>query len=704
MHEVEQLEEKLSRLACNLWWTWHPEAIDVWRSIDSQLWRESRHSPVTFIRNLGRDRLKSLCKDSSLMIRLHRVFADLDRYMTSSSSWGATNASPLRARPVVYFCAEFGIHESLPLYSGGLGALAGDHLKSASDLGISMMGVSLFYREGYFHQRISEKGDQMEDFEILDPKDLPLNRVTDKAGNPLTLDLNMEGKKVQIGAWTAHIGRVPLYFLDMESAFREMGIQDLGLRLYGGDEAVRLSQEMILGIGGMRLLCHLGIRPGVIHLNEGHSAFAPVEYARHLMEEHGLPFQTALKQAGARTVFTTHTPVPAGHDRFNSDLIGKMTWKYRESLGLSHEQFMDLGRVHTGDRNEPFCMTTLALKTASKSNAVSSIHGQVSRLMWSGLWPNRSTNQIPIGHITNGINVLGWLAPSMRQLFHRYFPPNWEQKIGEKGIWEHIDTIPDEEIWNTILLLKTQLIEYLPRPPQRAHPKEVKFDPRALTIGFARRFAGYKRANLLMEDSERLLKIISDPERPVQIIFSGKAHPRDDIGKALIKRVYQFVTAPRVAGRAVFIEDYDMNVCRHMVQGCDVWLNTPRQGYEASGTSGMKVALNGGLNLSILDGWWPEGYDGTNGFAVRGSRQENNDIRDSRDREDFFKVLEEEIIPLYYDQDETGIPRGWIRRMKEAMRTLGWRFSSDRMVMDYTTNCYIPAGGISTCQMNILFV
>ncbi|MBN2372899.1 alpha-glucan family phosphorylase, partial [bacterium] len=542
MNEAKQLEQRLLKLAGNLWWTWHPEAIEVWRSIDSQLWRECGHSPVAFIRKLGPDRLKRLTKDPSLLIRLHRISADLDRYMESSSTWGAINASPLRARPVVYFCAEFGIHESLPLYSGGLGVLAGDHLKSASDLGISMAGVSLFYREGYFRQKISETGDQKEDFESINPEDLPLNRVTDNEGNPLTIDLDIEGKMVKTGAWTAYIGRVPIYFIDMESAFREIGIQELGLRLYGGDEAVRLTQEMILGIGGMRLMLHLGIRPGVIHLNEGHCAFAVLEYARHLMEEHGLPFQTAMNQAGARTVFTTHTPVPAGHDRFSSDLIGKKAWRFRESLGISHDQFMDLGRVHPGDRNEPFCMTTLALKTASKSNAVSSIHGQVSRQMWSGLWPNRSPSQIPIGHITNGINVLGWLAPSMKQLFHQYFPPNWERRIGEKEIWNHIDTIPDEELWNTVLLLKIQLKEYMAKSGKNIHPAGLNPDPRALTICFARRFAAYKRAGLLLDEPERLIKILSDPERPVQIIFSGKAHPRDNIGKAIIKRVYQFVT------------------------------------------------------------------------------------------------------------------------------------------------------------------
>jgi starch phosphorylase len=704
LDDVEKLEEKMLKLSQNLWWTWHPEAIDVWRSIDHDLWRECRHSPIAFMKRLGKDNLKKICKTPRLLIKLHRVLSDLNRYMEPPSTWGCIKAGPLKARPVIYFCAEFGIHESLPLYSGGLGVLAGDHLKSASDLGIPTIGVSLFYRGGYFRQGISETGDQIADFELLNPEDLPLTRVKAKDGRPLTIEIPIREKTVQIGAWTAHLGRVPIYFLDMETAFRKMGIQELGLRLYGGDESVRLSQEIVLGIGGMRLILNLGINPGVIHLNEGHCAFAILEYARHLMEEHSISFRNAKKQAGSHTVFTTHTPVAAGHDRFSSDLIGQTTWQFRKSLGLSHEGFMDLGRVHQGDKNEPFCMTVLALRTAGKSNAVSSIHGKVSRLMWANLWPDRSFQHIPIGHITNGINVLGWLIPSMKRLFHRYFPPDWENRIGEEGIWHHIHTIPDEELWNTLLSLKTKLIEFLPRRPHRAHPKDTALDPHALTIGFARRFTGYKRANLLLEDPDRLWRILSNPERPVQIIFSGKAHPKDNIGKDHIKQVYKLVMNPRVPGKAVFIEDYDINVCRHMVQGVDLWLNTPSQGHEASGTSGMKVALNGGLNLSILDGWWPEGYNGSNGFAILGSKHENYEIRDARDREAIFNALEEEIIPLYYQQDEQGIPRKWVHQIKQAMCTLGWRFSSDRMVMDYVNHCYMQTAGISTCQMNIPFV
>ncbi len=704
MNETDQLEQNMLKLALNLWWTWHPEAIDVWRRIDSKLWRESRHSPITFIKCLGKDRIKQLAMDPSLRIRMHRILSDLDRYMRTNSTWGGMQVGQLRARPVAYFSAEFGIHESLPLYSGGLGVLAGDHLKSASDLGVPMVGVSLFYREGYFNQKISESGEQITTFEQLNPEDLPLQRVKDSDGNPLTVIIPIQGDTVQIGAWTADLGKVPIYFLDMEAAFRKIGIQELGLRLYGGDEKVRITQELILGVGGMGLLLRMGINPGVIHLNEGHCAFAVLEYTRHLMEEHGIDFDTALWQTGSRTVFTTHTPVPAGHDRFSSDLVGKMTWRYMESLGLSHDRFMDLGRVHPGDRNESFCMTVLALKTASRSNAVSSIHGQVSRQMWAGLWPGRSFHEIPVGHITNGINVLGWLRPSMKRLFHRYFPPDWETRIGEEEIWRHIYSIPDEELWHTILLLKTRLIEFISRLPYRSHPIKPALAPDILTIGFARRFAEYKRATLLLDEPERLWKLISDPQHPIQIIFSGKAHPRDDIGREHVRRVYMFATNPRSDGRVVFIENYNINVCRHLIQGVDLWLNTPRQGYEASGTSGMKVALNGGLNLSILDGWWAEGYDGTNGFGVRGSRNINSQIRDKYDREHIFKALEEEVIPLYYKKDEEDIPRGWICRIKQAMCTLGWRFSSDRMVMDYVLKCYKQAAGISTCEMNFPFI
>jgi len=706
MEEEQRLEQRLLALARNLWWTWHPEIIQVWRRIDPKLWRESRHSPIAFMRGLDRERLKELSQDPALRIQIHRVFSDLNRYLASKEeTWGSLQAGPLRARPVAYFCAEFGLHESLPLYSGGLGVLAGDHLKSASDLGIPMVGVTLFYREGYFRQRLAtSSGKQIADYERVDPEDLPMTRVVDHDGRPLTIELPIQGEIVQVGAWTAELGRVVLYFLDMESAFRDMGFQELGLRLYGGDEAVRFAQEMILGIGGMRLLHRLAITPGVIHLNEGHSAFATLELARQLMEEDGLTFAAAREQARSRTVFTTHTPVAAGHDRFSSALTGHMASAYLRTLGIAHEELMDLGRMEPGKGDEPFCMTILALRMAGKANGVSSIHGQISRQMWQGLAPDRCCRQLTIGHITNGINCLGWLAPSMKQLFNRYFPPRWEQEISEKSMWQHIGSIPDEELWNTVLLLKARLLNFLPRVPHRAHPGEVSLDPQVLTIGFARRFAAYKRATLLLAEPERLIRLLSDARRPVQIIFSGKAHPRDEAGKRMIEEVYAFVTDRRVAGRAAFIEDYDINVCRHLVQGVDLWLNTPRLGNEASGTSGMKVALNGGLNLSILDGWWPEAYDGTNGFAIRGSRHADPAIQDQRDRIALFSALESEIVPMYYDQDENGVPRRWTGRMRQAMCSLGWRFSSDRMLKDYATHCYQPAAGISSCEMKFPFI
>jgi glycogen phosphorylase len=702
------LEERLLALARNLWWTWNPEAVEVWRGLDPELWRECRHSPIVFMRRLGRERLARVSEDPGFRIRVHRVSSELNRYLKRTNTWGSSNAGPLRARPVVYFSAEVGIHESLPLYSGGLGVLAGDHLKSASDLGIPMIGMTLFYRQGYFRQRIGEDGEQFADYEEIDPQDLPLVRVTDRDGRPLTVEVPIQGTPVKVGAWTARLGLVPLYFLDMEEAFRSTGFQELGLRLYGGGEAVRLSQEIVLGIGGMRLLLALGIRPGVLHLNEGHCAFAPLEYARHLQAEHGIDFASAWRQAGSRTVFTTHTPVAAGHDRFSGELMEQLLRSYRQELGIGQEEFLAMGRIDPANRQESFCMTTLALKAASRSNAVSSIHGKVSREMWRDLTSAGPRQQIPIGHITNGINVLGWLSPVMKELFHRYFPPNWQQHIGKEDVWLHIHSIPDEELWYTVLLMKTRMVCFLPREPQRACPREARLNPRALTIGFARRFAGYKRATLLLADPERLQRLVTNPEQPVQIIFAGKAHPRDESGRAMVMDVHRAVTDPRYEGRLVFIEDYDMNVCRHLVQGVDLWLNTPSQGQEACGTSGMKVALNGGLNLSILDGWWPEGYDGENGFAIRGSRNKDPEIRDALDREAVFRTLEEEVAPLYYRQEKTGesngVPHGWVRMLKQAMCTLGWRFSADRMVKDYTLRCYQPVAGISTAEMNVPFV
>ncbi|MDA8165163.1 MAG: alpha-glucan family phosphorylase [Desulfobacteraceae bacterium] len=702
------MEERLAALARNLWWTWHPEAVEVWRGIDPELWRQCRHSPVTFMRRLGRERLARLGDDPAFRIKLHRVTSDLQRYLHRATTWGSSNAGPLRARPVVYFCAELGIHESMPLYSGGLGVLAGDLLKSASDLGIPMIGISLFYREGYFRQRLSETGGQIADYETIDPGDLPLVQVNDPAGKPLVIELPIQGERVKVGAWTADLGLVPVYFLDMAEAFREMGIQELGLRLYGGGEAVRLTQEIILGIGGMRLLLSLGIQPGAIHLNEGHCALAPLEYARHLMAEHGLSFEAARRQAAGRTVFTTHTPVAAGHDRFAPELVEHLLGSYRQELGIGPEELLALGRIDPQNRMESFCMTVLALKMASRANAVSSIHGKVSRDMWRGLTPERPCQEVPIGHITNGIHVLGWLAPLMQELFHRYFPPDWQQRIGREEVWLHIQSIPDEELWNTVLLMKTRFLRFLPREPHRAWPQNARLNPRALTIGFARRFAAYKRADLLLADPARLKKLLTDPARPVQMIFSGKAHPRDEEGGEMLGRVYRFATDPELRDRVVFIEDYDINVGRHLVQGVDLWLNTPVQGMEACGTSGMKVALNGGLNLSILDGWWPEGFDSTNGFAVSGSRHPDPAVRDGRDREAIFRALEEEVVPLYYRQEggeePNGVPHGWVAMLKRAMCTLGWRFSADRMVKDYTIHCYRPGAGISTAEMSTPFV
>jgi glycogen phosphorylase len=707
MNGAELLEEQLLALARNLWWTWHQEAVEVWRGLDPELWRQCRHSPIAFLRHLGSERLARLNEDPAFRIKLHRAHSELNRYLARTDTWGSSNAGPLRARPVVYFCAEVGIHESLPLYSGGLGVLAGDHLKSASDLGIPMIGVTLFYRQGYFRQRIAEDGTQLADYEQIDPRDLPLVRVTAPDGRPLTVKLPIQGDVVEVGAWTAQLGRVTIYFLDMEEAFRRTGFQELGLRLYGGGESVRLSQEIILGVGGMRLLLALGVRPGVIHLNEGHCAFAPLEYARHLMVRHALDFPRAWRQAGSRTVFTTHTPVAAGHDRFSGELIERLLGHYRRELGLSAAELLALGRIKADDPAEPFCMTVLALKAASRNNAVSSIHGKVSREMWRGLAPGRPRQQVPIGHITNGINVLGWLSPVMKELFHRYFPPDWQQRIGHEEVWRHIHAIPDEELWNTVLLMKTAMLCFLPREPQHACPRKSSFSPRALTVGFARRFAGYKRASLLFAEPDRLQRLLTDAARPVQIIFSGKAHPLDEAGRSLVREVYQFVSDHRFAGRLVFIEDYDINVGRHLVQGVDLWLNTPAQGQEACGTSGMKVALNGGLNLSILDGWWPEGYDGTNGFAIPGSRNANHAIRDAQDREAIFRALEEEVVPLYYRQElggePNGVPHGWVSMLKQAMCTLGWRFSADRMVKDYTVHCYKQVAGISTAEMNIPF-
>ena len=699
------IASELRALAANLWWTWNPNTIAVFREIDPALWREVNHSPAAFLAQIPSDQLEARAEELALKARINYAFHRLQEYLERRQSWGDVYSGPLRANPVAYFCAEFGLHESLPIYSGGLGILAGDHLKSASDLGIPIVGVGLFYAQGYFTQRLDATGWQNESYFEAEIDHLPIQRVQDPKGEPVHVQVETRSGAIRVGLWRASVGRATLVLLDSDVEGNSPADRELTGRLYGGDADLRIRQELILGVGGVRALTALGIGPGALHLNEGHCAFAPLETAREFMESDAVSFADALRRVTMRTVFTTHTPVEAGHDRFDGGLVEHVLGPLRERLGLSPEEFLALGRAHPENRQEPFCMTVLGLRAARYANGVSAHHGQVARRMWQGLWPGRSEFDVPIRHVTNGVHVASWLAPPVRQLYDRYLGPEWERHMGSPETWRPIDAIEDGELWEAHQITKARLVSYVQRQvclheSQRGGDGTVcdlttqRLDPAALTLGFARRFATYKRADLILMDDARLERLVSNAERPVQIIFAGKAHPRDDPGKRLIQRIFGMARDPRFLGRVVFIEDYDINVARHLIQGVDLWLNTPRRPQEASGTSGMKALFNGVLNLSILDGWWAEAYDGSNGFAIgSGGEHSSAEEQGRRDAEDLYAVLEDSVVPLYYERDARGVPRGWVARAKNAIRSLAWRFSANRMAMEYARHCYLPLVG-----------
>ncbi len=714
MAQQKTIHEKLTELAGNLWWSWQPEVTAIFREIDPKRWTELSHNPVLLLREYPPEKLESRAREVVLHSRINGAYRRWQEYMESTDTWGDVHAGVLGHRPAAYFSAEFGLHESLRIYSGGLGVLAGDHLKSGSDLGIPLVAVGLFYDEGYFSQYIDEHGWQREDYTDAEPGDLPLTVALGTDGKPILISSDTRRRKLHARVWRIDVGRIPLFLLDTNISQNSDDDRKLTARLYGGDQRTRIRQELMLGIGGVRALTAMGIAPRVVHMNEGHSAFAPLEIIRMRMRNDGMSFDDALRETAACGVFTTHTPVPAGHDRFDAALVEEHLGPLADDLGLSRDAFMGLGRVDPHNQSETFCMTVLAFKTSRRANAVSNLHGVVSRRMWHSLWPYRSEEEIPVGHITNGVHVPTWLAPQMRSLYDRFLPVNWIVKTGQPEVWAGFEQATPGELWETHLSLKNRLIVYarnrLVRQAQRRNASEDEIarlqnvlDPQALLIGFARRFAPYKRADLILRDLDQLAVIIDGSDRPVQFVFAGKAHPADDHGKAILQRIIKLSADKRFDGRIVFLEDYDINLARHLVQGVDVWLNNPRRPLEASGTSGQKVVLNGGLNLSILDGWWAEAFDGQNGFAIgTGQIHTNQDIQDQRDAEALLKVLNGQVIPLFYERDKDDLPQEWIRRIKRAVRTLGWRFNADRMVMDYVQQCYIPAAGSLSCDMTIM--
>ena len=694
--------QPLHKLAYNLWWCWNSDAVGLFRRVNADLFAALDHSPIRLLGATEQTRFEQLEQDAGFLAHMDRVVASLDRY-TSARTWFQESCPDDQDTKIAYFSAEFGLHESVPIYSGGLGVLAGDHLKSASDLGLPLVGVSLMYREGYFRQYLNVDGWQQERYPENDFFSLPIVLETGADGKPILVGVPLPGRELKLRIWRIQVGRVRLYLLDANIPENRPEDRAITAQLYGGDHHTRIQQEIALGIGGLRALRALGFTPTVCHMNEGHSAFAALERIRTTMEEHKLDFAAAFEAVKAGTCFTTHTPVPAGNDAFPMALIEQYLGEYLHRMGVDRNAIAALGRQHPGNESEPFGMTVLALKTANTSNGVSKLHGSVSRKMWHEIWPGLPVPEVPIASITNGVHTQTWLSPEFRQLYDRYLGTHWEEKPTDFSIWKRVEQIPDEELWRTherrrerlVAFARKRLKSQLKRcgsPQSELTAAEEALDPDALTIGFARRFATYKRGDLIFRNEKRIAELVNQADRPVQFIFSGKAHPKDQGGKELIARVVQMSRKAEFRRRIVFIEDYDMNVARYLVQGVDVWLNNPRRPLEASGTSGMKAPVNGGLNLSILDGWWVEGYDGDNGWAI-GAGEEYADLtlQDDVESRSLYDLIDRDLIPLFYTRGSDNLPRGWIRRMKRSISTLVPMFNTNRMVEEYAERCYLPS-------------
>jgi len=692
---------RLSALTYNLWWSWNPQVQDLFRAIDAILWEEIYHNPVHFLREVRQATLARVAGSPGFLRQYHSVMADFDAYMAGGDTWFDRVHPDDNIGPIAYFSAEFGLHEALPIYSGGLGILSGDHCKEASDLGLPFVGVGFLYPQGYFHQQITGDGNQEAVYQKINFAEVPALPAFDRDEREIVVEVQLPGRTVFAKVWLIQVGRVPLYLMDTDIHPNAPPDRYLSARLYGGDREMRLAQEMVLGIGGVRVLRALGIQPSAWHVNEGHPAFALLERVRDLVQG-GMSFDQAAETVRATSVFTTHTPVAAGHDVFAFDLMERFFDGYWNELGLTQDEFLQLA-CQDQPWGQNFSMTMLGLNLAGQYNGVSQLHGEVSRKMWHFLWPDKPLEEVPIRAITNGIHTPSWLAPEMKDLFDQYLPPGWMGNINDANSWEAISSIPDDALWEVREQLRLKLVEFVRHRTrtclwrQGAEQWQLDgiaslFDPHALTIGFARRFATYKRANLLFTDVERLKRILNQPERPVQIIFAGKAHPANGPGKDLIRQIYNRAREPGLAGHIVFLENYDINMARYLVQGADVWLNTPRRPNEASGTSGQKAAVNGTLNLSVSDGWWAEGYNGANGWVIGGTQDyEDFAAQDWEDSQSLYRLLEDDIVPLFYERSEDDVPSGWLSMVKESIQSIAPAFSTARMVKEYTQQMYLPA-------------
>lgn len=702
--------EELREIAGNLWFSWNMEVVELFDHLDEKLWRESNHNPLQTLIRLSSARLNRLKADEGYLAHTHKLHEKFRNYMSSGQRYAYRLERPIDFT-IAYYSLEFGVTECLPVYSGGLGLLAGDHLKSASDLNVPLVGVGLMYQEGYFHQRLANDGWQQEVYPRTEFDTLPLEKQTDSTGATIILSVDLAGEPLYFRILKINVGRIPLYLLDADIPENSPKMRSVTSRLYGGDNEMRIKQEILLGVGGSRALNALGIEPSVFHLNEGHAAFTLLERVRHFVEEKHLSFDEANLMVKSQSILTVHTPVPAGNDVFDAGLMEKYFRKEVERIGGRYHKFLELGRIRPNDTSEGFWMPVLGLRLSSRANGVSRLHGRVARDMWREVWPHLDREDVPIGYVTNGVHIPSYVSRDLLKLYDRYLGPGWTEDPDNEKVWQRAETIPDTELWRTRERCRSRLIYFARRrlikqlknrnaSAQEIDAAQYVLDPEALTICFARRFATYKRATLLFSDPDRLARILTKPGKPVQLIFSGKAHPADDAGKQLIRTIIQTIKNEPFRGRMVFIEDYDINIARYLVQGADVWLNTPRRPLEACGTSGMKAAANGALSLSILDGWWDEGYLGDNGWAIgAGEEYHNPEYQDQIESRDLYDLLEQSVTPLFYERGIDDIPRDWISMIKRSITSVCPEFNSHRMVSDYVEHSYVPCATTSEVLM-----
>ena len=693
---------KLSEIANNLWWSWNTDYLKLLKQIDRDLWENVGKNPVKFLKLVSQERLEKASQNQEFLKQYNIVANNFENYMNSKNTWFSKNYPKNENDLIAYFSAEYGLDETIPIYSGGLGILSGDHLKSASDLGLPFVAVGMLYKEGYFIQKLSKYGEQENNYVKADLNNLPIEAVKDSEGKDLKITVDYPERKLYLKVWKINVGRIKLYLMDSDIDENSEEDKKVTLQLYGGDQDMRIKQEIVLGMGGVKLLKTLGLNPTVYHMNEGHSSFLTLELIKDLMEEKKISFEMAKDITTSKTVFTTHTPVPAGNDIFPLDLVEKYFKDFWLKIGLSREEFLKLGMKPTEKLDNGFNMGILALKNAGKKNGVSKLHGAVSRELFGEVWPNIAANESPIGYVTNGIHTCSWLAQNLKELYNEYLIPYWQDNMQKDDVWKQIKDIPNERLWNEhqarkmkmLKMVKENTTERLKRvgiPYEEIKEITSKINPNALTIGFARRFATYKRATLIFKDLERITQILNDSERPIQLIFAGKAHPLDKVGQDLIKYINELAMKPQFKGKIFVLENYNIGMSRYLISGCDVWLNNPRRPMEASGTSGQKASVNGVINFSVLDGWWAEGYDQTNGWTI-GTNAEftSYEEQDLADSESLYNTLENKIIPLYYENREENIPNNWVEIMKNSIITTGGKYSTQRMVIDYTNKMYIP--------------